>query len=164
MSLDVVQRRVHRFQYQQQVGGRAGRRPGGIQHKVAHRLVELLPVIGDVPYCLFVDGQYHGIAGVDASPFHDSLVEVLQQFLVIADTVADRRISAFHVQYRPQGLVHHVDDIEGTGVAIQVHIQFLVLADLLAAVFVQQLVAVFQRTAGQQQAPLFLVVVDVGFH
>ena len=50
---------------------------------------------------------------------------------------------------------HHVDDIKGTGIAVKVDIYFLVFARLLTAVLMQQLVAVFQRASGQQQAALF---------
>ena len=164
MPFDVVQRLVDSLQYRQQVTGRAGRRSRGVQHEVAHRLVELLPVMGDVAYGFLVNGQYQRIRRFDASPFQYLLVEVLQQVLVVADTVAHRRVGVLHVQRRPQGLVHHIYHVESTGVAVQVHVQLLVPANLLAAVLVQQLVAVFQCTAGQQQAALFLVVVDVGFH
>ena len=43
-------------------------------------------------------------------------------------------------------------------------IYFLVFARLLTAVLMQQLVAVFQRASGQQQAALFFVVIYVRFH
>ena len=117
--------------------------------------------MSDVAYRPFVYLDNQGVGRVDTPAFHDLFVEILQQPLVVADAIADRRVGAFYVQRRAQGLVHHVDHIEGAGVAVEIHVQLLVSADLLAAVLVQQLVAVFQRTAGQQQAALFLVVVDV---
>ena len=55
--LNTVQRLVHGLQYHQQVAGRTGRCARGIQHEVAHRLIEVFSLVGDVPYCLFVDGS-----------------------------------------------------------------------------------------------------------
>ena len=43
---------------------------------------------------------------------------------------------------------------------VQIHIQFLVFAHLFTAVFMQQLIAVLQSAACQQEAALLLVVVD----
>lgn len=83
-------------------------------------------------------------------------MESLQHGLIVTDTVTYRAVGILHVQHRPQGLVHHVDDIKGTGIAVKVDIYFLVFARLLTAVLMQQLVAVFQRASGQQQAALFL--------
>ena len=96
--------------------------------------------------------------------FQDFLMESLQHGLIVTDTVTYRAVGILHVQHRPQGLVHHVDDIKGTGIAVKVDIYFLVFARLLTAVLVQQLVAVFQRASGQQQAALFFVVIYVRFH
>ena len=97
-------------------------------------------------------------------PLDDLIIEVLQQVLVVTDAVTHRLVGAPHVQHRAQRLIHHIDDVEGTGVFVQIHIQLLVLAHLLTAVFMQQLVAVLQGAACQQQAALLLVVVDVGFY
>ena len=91
-------------------------------------------------------------------------MESLQHGLIVTDTVTYRAVGILHVQHRPQGLVHHVDDIKGTGIAVKVDIYFLVFARLLTAVLMQQLVAVFQRASGQQQAALFFVVIYVRFH
>ena len=56
--LNAVQRLVHGLQYHKQVAGRAGRCARGIQHEVAHRLIEVFSLVGDVPYCFFIDSQY----------------------------------------------------------------------------------------------------------
>ena len=56
--------------------------------------------------------------------FQDFLMESLQHGLIVTDTVTYRAVGILHVQHRPQGLVHHVDDIKGTGIAVQVDISF----------------------------------------
>ena len=87
-----------------------------------------------------------------------------QHGLVVTDTVTYRPVGVLHVQYRAQGLVHHVDDVKGTGVAVEIDIQLLVAAHFFTAVFMQQFVAVLQRATGKQQAALLFVIMDVGFH
>ena len=164
MPLDVVERPVDGFHDHQQVGSRAGSRSGGVQHKVVERLVQLFPVMGDVFYRFLVYREYQEVFRLGLSALQHFVVELGQHLLVIADAVAHSRIGVLGVQHRPQGLVHHVDDIKGACVLVKVHVQLLVFHGSVLAVLVQQLVAVFQGGTCQQQAALFLVVVDVGFH
>ena len=61
----------------------------------------MFPVAGDVLYGLFVYRNDPDVVRLDMSAFQDLLVIVRQHGLVVADTVADRRIGTFHVQHRP---------------------------------------------------------------
>ena len=53
--------------------------------------------MGDVAYGLLVDGQNQRVGRLYTSPFQALLVEVLQQSLVVADTVADRVVGVLYV-------------------------------------------------------------------
>ena len=95
------------------------------------------------------------------TPFQHLGIKLIQHLFVVSDTLADACIGVLGIQYSPQGLVHHIDDVKSTGVFVKVDIDFLVFHRRVPAVFVQQTVAVFQGGTGQQQAALFLVVVDI---
>lgn len=127
-------------------------------------MVELASFVVYVVDGFLVDADEHRVSQFDVFPLDDLIIEVLQQVLVVTDAVAHRLVGALHVQHRAQRLVHHIDDVEGPGVFVQIHIQFLVFAHLFTAVFMQQLIAVLQSAACQQEAALLLVVVDVCFH
>ena len=100
MPFDVVQRPVHGLQHHQQIRSGAGRRSRGIQRQVADRLVELLPVMGYIPYGFLVDGDEQGVGGFDASAFQHLLVKCLQHRLVVRYPVTYRIVGVLCVQYR----------------------------------------------------------------
>ena len=164
MPLDVVKPLVDAFQYQQQVRGGTGSRTGGIQHQVAHRAVQLLAVLRNPLHAPQADTDNQRVMQFHPVPFHHFRIVVVQQVLVVANPVAHGVVGGIHVQRGSQGLVQDVNHIESPCVLIQVHVQFLVINRRRTAVFMQQLVAQFQRGTCQQQAALLLVVVDVGFH
>ena len=97
-------------------------------------------------------------------PLDDLLIEIFKHRLVVGYSFADPFVGGMYIQCRAQGLVHHVNYIESSGVLVHIHVQLLITHCFLAAVFMQQFVAVFQCGASQQEASLLLVVIDIGFN
>ena len=111
-----------------------------------------------------IDGEYQRVSQLDTLPLDDFFVEIFKYRLVVGYSFADLLVGGMHVQSRAQRLVHHVNHVESPGVLVQIHVQFLVTHRFLAAVLVQQFIAVFQCGASQQEASLLLVVIDIGFN
>lgn len=105
--------------------------------------------MSNIPYGSFVNTDYQQIRRIYTPMLQYLFVIGSQHVLVVTYSVAHRVVGVLYIQHRPQRLVHHVNHIKSPGITVQIYIQFLVIAYLVPAVFMQQLVAVFQRAACQ---------------
>ena len=80
---------------------------------------------------------------------------------VVFYPLLERLVGVVGVQRGAQGLVHDVDHVKGPGVLVQLDVDLFVSDVRVPAIAVQQGVRLLQRSPGQQEAPLVLVVGDV---